>query len=197
MNDLARRIVQDRMRGRRDFMDDENDYTRDEAYHENDRERDNRRDRERDSRRGDRERDMERGDGRRDSRRGVRGSGRRDNAGWDGHSPVYLSKQDLHDWKRMLLNSDGSSGPHFKDADKILAVADKLGIRFNEYTEKELCMATNLCYSDFCDALKSVIPTDQELYIYVKMGRAFLEDEDGPEASEKLAMYFYTIVEHD
>jgi hypothetical protein len=149
--------------------------------------RNNERDYERDNGMNDRNRDFER-----DSRRGVRGTGRR-----DGHSPVYLSKQDLSNWKHMLINDDGSIGAHFKDADKILAVADKLGIRFNEYTEKELCMAVNLCYSDFCDVFKSLIPAEQELHYYVKMGRAFLEDEDGPEASEKLAMYFYTIVEHD
>jgi hypothetical protein len=151
-------------------------------------------DRERD-RELDRERDTE-FDRERDTRRGVRGSGRRDKYS-DGHSPIYLSKQDLLNWKHMLVNKDGSIGPHFKDADKILNVADKLGIRFNEYTEKELCMAVNLCYSDFCEVFKSLIPTDQELHYYVKMGRAFLEDEDGPEASEKLAMYFYAIVEHD
>lgn len=136
-----------------------------------------------------------------DYRRGVRGSGRRDRMDsrrmYDGHSPeVELTKQDMMEWKRNLINADGSIGDHFK-FDEIMDVAEKMRLRFRGYTEKDLCMTVNMLYSDYCKVLKSIIPPDKEVYIYVALADAFLSDEDGPEGSEKLALYYHCIVKND
>lgn len=174
MNDYARRrIISDRLDRAYDSMYDRRDY----AY------------------------DMYDGA---DYRRGVRGSGRRDRRDYadnmdsrdymDGHGPeMQLTKQEMMEWKKNLMNADGSMGEHFK-FDDIIEVAEKMRLRFRGYSEKDLCMTVNMLYSDYCKVLKTVIPPDKELYIYVALADAFLNDEDGPEGSEKLALYYKCIV---
>lgn len=104
-----------------------------------------------------------------------------------------LSKRDIMDWKRDIINADGSKGEHFK-FDLIMKAAKDMGIRFHEYDEKELCLTVNMLYSDYCEVLKPFISPDKELYVYVALGKAFLEDEDAPEGSEKLARYYHYVV---
>lgn len=60
-----------------------------------------------------------------------------------------------------------------------------------------LKMAANMLYSDLCEALRVVIPKDREAMMYAKMARYWLEDEDGPKGSEKLALYYYCIVDDE
>lgn len=152
-----------------------------------------------------------------DSRQGVRGTGRYGRGGSMYHGdrargrrdyyddgnydyadepPMRLTKREMSDWKRSMQNADGSLGEHFS-GEQIKSMAEKLGVRYNGYDEKELCMTTNMLYSDFCEAMRSVIPPEKELMAYVKMAKAFLEDEDAPEGSEKLALYFRCIVDCD
>ena len=70
-----------------------------------------------------------------------------------------------------------------------------MGLRWDGYDEKDLCMTANMLYSDFCEVLKSIIPPDKEVLAYVKMAQAWLEDPDSPvDGSEKLALYYYCIV---
>lgn len=109
------------------------------------------------------------------------------------HMP-RLSKTDIHHWKQMMENEDGSRGPHY-DMQQIMQAADKLGIKFDEFDEKEFCMAVNMMYSDYCKVAKKYISPDKELTFFAELAKAFLEDEDGPEASEKLALYFHCIVD--
>lgn len=54
-----------------------------------------------------------------------------------------------------------------------------------------------MLYSDLCEALRALIPRDKEAMIYTKMARYWLEDEDGPQDLEKLALYYYCIVDGD
>lgn len=126
---------------------------------------------------------------------------------YDGHYPFViegemdydyadtpkLSKRDIMEWKRELVNADGTKGEHFK-MEHIMKAAKDMGIRFHEYDEKELCLTVNMLYSDYCEVLKPFISPDKELYVYVAMGKAFLEDEDAPEGSEKLALYYHCVV---
>lgn len=136
-----------------------------------------------------------------DSRRGVRGSGRgrdrRDSRdyedGRDYGKELKLTKSDMHEWKRMLENADGTRGPHY-DMQQIMTAADKHNIRFKDFSEAELCIATNMMYADYCHALKKFIEQDKMLECCICLAKAFLEDEDGPEASEKLALYYHCIV---
>lgn len=116
----------------------------------------------------------------------------------DGHDiPMRLSKKDLQEWKRNLENSDGSLGEHFT-LEQVTNMAEKLGIRYNGFDEKELCMTANMLYSDLGKENKSEIPPEKELRFYVKDAKAWLEDDDyDGDGSEKLAAYYYCIVKHD
>ena len=134
-----------------------------------------------------------------DGRRGVRGSGRRDrNDGrdrrdYDGGKTLKLTKSDMHEWKRMLENADGTMGPHY-DMQQIMSTAEKHDIKFKNFTEAELCMVTNMMYADYCRALKKFVEHDKLLDCCICLAKSFLEDEDGPEPSEKLALYYHCIV---
>lgn len=112
----------------------------------------------------------------------------------DGGHTLKLTKSDMSRWKRNLENADGSHGPHFS-VGQIMQSAHHAGIRFDEYDEKEFCMAMNVLYSDFCEAARGFISPDKEMLFFAKFADAFLNDEDGPEASEKLALYFHCIVD--
>lgn len=157
-----------------------------------------------------------------DGRRGVRGTGRggrnyngrgRDRADRDerrfsyedsrdydsrdyadyGQEPLRLTKSDMHQWKQMLRNADGSRGEHF-DMQQIMQAAEKMNLRFNEYSEKEFCIVVNMMYSDYCAVVRKYIPPEKELHFYVELAKAWLDDADGPEPSEKLALYYHCIV---
>lgn len=107
---------------------------------------------------------------------------------------LKLSKTDVHHWKQMLENEDGTRGPHY-DMQQIIDAADKLGVKFDEYDDKEFCIAVNMMYSDYCKVSKKYVAPDKELAFFVDLAKAFLDDEDGPDASEKLALYFHCIVD--
>ena len=75
--------------------------------------------------------------------------------------------------------------------------ASKLGIRFDEYSEKEFCMAMNMLYSDLCEVCRANVSPEKEAHYYAKMAQAWLEDDDGPPPSEKLALYYYCIADDE
>ena len=159
-----------------------------------------------DSRRGRRDRERDRARDREDSRRGVRGSGRSDRADYleDGedmrrdrrdyhHSKLRLTKADMREWKQMMENVDGTRGPHY-DMQQIMTVADKLGVKFEDFNEAEFCIAVNMMYSDYCKTLKKYASSDKLLELCAEMALDFLCDPDGPEPYEKLLMYYHCIV---
>lgn len=110
-----------------------------------------------------------------------------------GHERLELSKSDMHEWKRRMINADGSKGAHY-EMQQIMSAAEKLGIKFHEYDEKEFCITVNMMYSDYCAVVNKHIPHEKALMFYAEMAKAYLEDEDGPEGSEKLALYYHCIV---
>lgn len=110
-----------------------------------------------------------------------------------GHK-MALGKRDMHAWKQGMHNEDGTHGPHY-DMQQIMSVVEKMGIRFDEYSEKEFCMAVNMMYSDYCKVAKKFVAPDKELLFFAELAKAFLDDEDGPGGSEKLALYYYCIVD--
>ena len=203
MNDMAKRILADRMkRGDRRGGDYEERRSRDHGVHESDYGEDYRGhteyrgEVEHDGRRGgyntgrDHGEDY-RGDMRGDYRGDMRGDYRRDYG-----EEVKLSRSDMKRWKKMLKNGDGTTGEHFT-ADQMREVSHQIGARYDEYDEMELCMTANMLYSDLCEALRPLVPKEKEAMVYAKMAKAWLEDDDGPEGSEKLALYFYCIVDGD
>lgn len=155
-----------------------------------------------DERRGSRDSaDYEQGymDGYDEARRGSRNDrergSRNDRERMDGHR-LSLTKFDMMRWKKMLRNADGSTGPHFEMQDVESAI-NKLGIRFDAYSEAEFCMTMNMLYSDLCEVERANVSPEKEAHHYAKLAKAWLEDDDGPEGSEKLALYFYCIVDDE
>lgn len=108
---------------------------------------------------------------------------------------VKLTKADINRWKQMMHNVDGTHGEHF-DMQQVMLAAEKLGIRFDSYDEKEFCLAVNMMYSDYGHVLRKYCPPDKELMACAEMAKAFFDDPDGPEPSEKLALYFYCIADN-
>ncbi len=107
---------------------------------------------------------------------------------------MRLTKQDIMKWKQKMVNADGTRGEHFT-LEKIMPVAQKHNIKFDEYSEKEFCLVANMLYSDYCEVNRAYISPENELNYYVKLAKAWLEDEDAPEPSEKLALYYYCIID--
>ena len=115
---------------------------------------------------------------------------------YNSHQEMKLTKEDMHHWKQKMQNADGTKGEHF-DMQQIMHVVEKLGIKMNNFDEKELCLAVNMMYSDYCKVIKKYVPAEKELMVYVELAKAFLDDADGPKPAEKLALYYYCIVDND
>ena len=109
---------------------------------------------------------------------------------------MKLRKRDMQEWEKKLANADGSHGKHFSEH-QLMPIAEKLGIKFDEYDEKEFVLVANMLYSDYCEALKSIVTPEREHIVYSKLAKAWLEDEDAAQGSEKLALYYYCIVDDE
>ena len=146
-----------------------------------------------------------------DGRRGVKYTGpygiggrrhypRRDRAMYDDNDyaegeELKLTKTEMREWKEDLQNADGTHGAHF-ELPQIEQAAQSLGLQMKNYDIKDLCLAANMLYSDYCAALG--VAKDREAIIYTKMAKAFLDDPDASvKGREKLAAYYIAIVEDD
>ena len=102
-----------------------------------------------------------------------------------------LTNRQMKMWKKNLENADGTRGEKYT-MEQILPIAQQLGIKFHEFSEEDLCMTVNMLYSDYCKVLGS------DLGMYVKLAKAFLEDDDfDGTGSEKLALYYNFIASDD
>lgn len=113
-----------------------------------------------------------------------------------GRSLMRLRKSDMKHWKHNMENEDGTKGEHY-DMEQIMHAAEKIGIKFNSFDEKEFCIAVNMMYSDYCKVIKKYVSPEKELMMCAELAKAFLDDTDGPEPSEKLALYYYCIVDSE
>lgn len=108
---------------------------------------------------------------------------------YDGHNK--LSKKDIKKWEKSLENADGTRGKKY-EVEQIEQVAKQHGIRFEEYSPEVFTMVVNMMYADYCKVLGS------DMMIYVKLAKAFLEDDDfDGEPEEKIMLYYKCIVEKD
>lgn len=108
---------------------------------------------------------------------------------------LKLTKSEMREWKEDLENADGTHGAHF-ELPQIEQAAQSLSIQFKHYSLKDLCLAANMLYSDYCAALG--VAKDREAMIYTKMAKAFLDDPDAAvKGAEKLAAYYYAIVDDE
>lgn len=102
-----------------------------------------------------------------------------------------LSSKDIKKWEKGLENADGTKGKKW-DTDQIRQVAQQHGIRFEEYSPELLTAVANMLYSDYCKVLGA------DMMLYVKMAKAFLEDDDFEgEPEEKAMLYYKCIVSKD
>lgn len=102
-----------------------------------------------------------------------------------------LSSKDIKKWEKNLENADGTKGKKW-DVEQIRQVAQQHGIRFEEYSPELLTAVANSLYSDYCKVLGA------DMMIYVKMAKAFLEDDDfDGEPEEKAMLYYKCIVAKD
>ena len=102
-----------------------------------------------------------------------------------------LSSKDIKKWEKGLENADGTKGKKW-EADQIRQVAQQHGIRFEEYSPELLTAVANMLYSDYCKVLGA------DMVLYVKLAKAFLEDDDFEgEPEEKAMLYYKCIVSKD
>ena len=72
-----------------------------------------------------------------------------------------------------------------------MQAAEKLGIKFHDFTEKQLCLVTNMMYSDYCEVAKKINANNMDFF--AEMAKAFLKDKDAG-AQDKLAAYYEYVV---
>ena len=102
-----------------------------------------------------------------------------------------LTNKDIRKWEKDLENADGTRGKKW-DADQIRQVAQQHSIRFDEYSPELLTAIANMLYSDYCRVLGGDMTT------YVKLAKAWLEDDDFEgEPEEKAMLYYKCIVSKD
>lgn len=102
----------------------------------------------------------------------------------------YLNRDELEHWEHKLMEELDKSERDAMSREKIIKRAKDLGIKFEEFTEDELAVATLVMYTDYCRTLGKA-----SIDMYVKLAKDFLEDKDaGVRYGEKLAAYFDHIV---
>lgn len=67
--------------------------------------------------------------------------------------------------------------------DQVMQVANQYGISFDSFSPQSLFWAMNMLYNDYHQVLGN------EVGSYVKMARAFLNDEDAPDGDAKVFRY--------
>lgn len=114
------------------------------------------------------------------------------------HGSDRLTRRDIQEWMHELDNADGSHGAKFQK-DQIMDVLRQRGMSIDGVSEDEFVLTVNMMYSDYCCALRdSSVPNVDRPEPYINMAKAFLHDKDfDGTPSEKLAMYFYGVVEYD
>lgn len=129
----------------------------------------------------DRDYDMRRGDMRAFD---VRGS-------YDGHNKKYLEDREIERWSKRLMKEVEEKDKQFLKMENIIKRAENMGIKFEEFTPDEFYVTLLMLFTDFSKALGTVNPD-----IFIKLAKYWLCDEDaGLQYGEKLAAYYYHIVE--
>lgn len=130
--------------------------------------------------------------GRRRNSRGQYMSDRRD---YGDDEDDKLTKQEMKEWEKDLVNDDGSRGAHFS-AEQIDQAARSIGIEPKEFGDGVLCMTVNMLYSDYCSVARK-FGVDR-IEFYIEMAKAFLKDKDfDGDGAEKLFLYYTFIADKD
>lgn len=107
--------------------------------------------------------------------------------------PKKLTDKQIEEWMKEIENSDGTRGTHFTK-EQVKQMAQKLGVKYEDFSESELYAASNMAYADYCSTLEGYTKSPEA---YVKLAIDFLDDDDFYDSpSVKLALYYNNIVEH-
>lgn len=101
-----------------------------------------------------------------------------------------LTQKEIDNWNANMKNVDGTVGGHW-DVDQTTAVAESIGVYFDNITEQCWNVAMNMMYSDY--ALVADRYGVSSAKFFGEMASAFLWDPDGPGAEDKLAVYAHKI----
>lgn len=102
----------------------------------------------------------------------------------------YLSKRELMEWSKELLNEVPEQDKSMFSRETIEKVAQDLSIDYKHFTFGELYVATLMLFSDFHKTLGG---GNAELFI--RLAKDFLEDDDiDLNGGEKLCAYYESIV---
>lgn len=97
-----------------------------------------------------------------------------------------LNPEELNHWEKKLHEELDKSERDMMSREKIVKRAKNMGIKFDQYSEDELAVATLMMYTDYCPTLGKA-----SIDMYIKLAKDFLEDKDaGVRYGEKLAAYF-------
>lgn len=80
-----------------------------------------------------------------------------------------------------MVNEDGTTGPHWT-VEQTNNVARQNGITFDRFNEYDWNYVMNMIYSDYYGAVSN------DLSVYVRLARKFLDDKDAPEGK---ALHYY------
>lgn len=108
---------------------------------------------------------------------------------------LKIKAKDIPAWAKHMENADGSDGAKFPK-EQVRAIAEQEGIAFDKFTHEELFVTANMMYSDYCLVARKYGIDRPDFYVC--MAKAFLDDKDfDGEPSEKLALYYYCIVDSE
>jgi len=110
--------------------------------------------------------------------------------GYDYGDDEFLSDEELMDWSKDLLKEIDEKDKPIMTREHITQRAKDMGVKFKDYTEDELVVATLMAYTDY----KKTLGTGN-VDLYIRLGKDWLEDEDSElKGGEKLATYYDEII---
>lgn len=106
----------------------------------------------------------------------------------EGRGYAPLTKQRAEEWAEQMENVDGTHGPHWT-MDQVKQVMAQKKIDCDPVA---FFVTLNMMYSDYAKVAKELGVSNMDFYI--KMAKAFLDDQDGPGPEEKIAKYYEYVV---
>lgn len=113
-----------------------------------------------------------------------------------GEAPKKLTKEQVKKWIDEMENEDGTTGAHWNEQ-QAEQLAQKIGAKFEDFSKETFWACLCMVYSDYCATLEHYGMNKPE--IYACLAKDFLEDEDypGKDGNEKLAAYYFYVLQKD
>lgn len=103
-----------------------------------------------------------------------------------------FTRADAEAWCAKMVNEDGTVGPHWT-VDQTTAVAESVGVIFDQLSPWCWWAAMCMMYSDYCGVANRYGVGTAEFY--ADMAKAFLFDRDAGGPRAKMAAYYHGIAE--